>query len=198
MSDDKQALNSSNENAKVFSGELFVANNSNENESESNNNSLRKSTSNSVRGSLTCNIRSSVKSNQSNNNERFLTHSLMQDLRGTPKKESDKRLVFDKLKIKDQQIQLNSTQLSNNSNNNSINNINEEDVLANIKLPKNDNNQQKPTFDDLYEDVNEDEGENEENKYANEENENEENNIENNNDQMDDNININQLNAIKL
>ena len=138
MSDDKQELNSSNEKPKVFNGELFI--NSNENESESNNNSLRKSTSNSIRGSLTYNIRGSVKSNQSNNNERFLTHSLMQDLRGTPKKDSDKKLEFDKLKNK-QQIELNNTNLSNNSNNNSINNINEEDVLANIKLPKNDNNQ---------------------------------------------------------
>ena len=146
MSMDKQTLNSSNENTKIFSGELFVANNSNENESESNNNSLRKSTSNSIRGSLTF-IRNSVKSNHSNNNERFLTHSLMQDLRGSMKKDSDKRLEFEKLRIKDQ-LQLNKSQISNNSNSNSNNNMNEEDILANIKLPKNENNQQKPTFDE--------------------------------------------------
>ena len=137
MSDDNKALNNSNENAKIFSGEMFVANNLNENESESNNNSLRKSTSNSIRGSLTFNIRGSIKSNQSNNNnERFLTHSLMQDLRGSTKKYSDKKIEFDKNKLKDQNIQLNNTQLSNNSNNNSINNINEEDILANLKVPK--------------------------------------------------------------
>ena len=196
MSVDKQALNSSNENAKIFSGELFVANNSNENESESNNNSLRKSTSNSIRGSLTF-IRNSIKSNHSNNNERFLTHSLMQDLRGSMKKDSDKRLEFEKLRIKDQ-LQLNKSQISNNSNSNSNNNMNEEDILANIKLPKNENNQQKPTFDDLYEDVNEDEGEgeNEENKYENENNNYRIENNEYNIDQMDDNININQLTKV--
>ena len=194
MNADKQALNSSNENTKIFSGELFVTNNLNENESESNNNSLRKSTSNSIRGSLNL-IRNSVKSNHSNNNERFLTHSLMQDLRGSMKKDSDKRLEFEKLRIKDQ-LQLNKSQLSINSNSNSNNNINEEDVLANIKLPKADNNQQKSTFDDLYEDVNEDEGEAEnEEKYDNEEN-NEIEKDEYNNDQMDDNININQLTKV--
>ena len=190
---DKQILNSINENAKVFNNELFVNNNSNENESESNNNSLRKSTSNSIRGSLTANIRGSVKSNLSNTNERFLTHSLMQDLRGTPKKDSDKKLEFDISKLKEKQLQLNKSQLSNNSNNNSINNLNEEDVLANIKLPKNDIKEQKPAFDDLYEDVNENEGEeNDDNKYE-EENEEENNNEYNNYDQMDDIININQL-----
>ena len=117
MSDDKQIFNSSNENSKVFNGELFIMNNSNENESESNNNSLRKSTNNSIRGSLTQNIRNSVKSNHSNFNERFLTHSLMQDLRGTPKKDSDKKLEFDKFKIKGQQIEFNTinTHLSSNS-----------------------------------------------------------------------------------
>jgi hypothetical protein len=195
---DKQILNISNNNTKVFNGELFVAQNLNEVDSESNNNSLRKSTSNSIRGSLTL-IRGSLKSNHSNNNERFITRSLMQDLRGSYKKNSDKRIEFDKIKLKDQQIQLNS-ELSNNSNNNSLNNINEEDVLANIKVPKNEiNSKDKPPFDDLYEDVIEEDNQNEEKNYDNEDENDGIHEIDNeysNDDQMNDIININQLSKV--
>ena len=160
MSDDKKSSNSTNENIKIFNGELFVNNNSNDLDSDNNNNYLRKSTSNSIEGGLSNNgnIRGSMKSNQSNG-ERFLTNSLMQDLRGSSKKYSDKKIEFDKSKSKEQQNQLNITELSNNSNNN------EEDILANIKLPKNDINNQIKSGDeyDLYEDVeNED---NEDNKF---------------------------------
>ena len=183
MSDDKKSSNSINEKDKIFNGEIFVNNNPNELDFEPNNNSLRKSTSNSNGGSLfnNNNIRGSFKSNHSNN-ERFLTKSLMQDLRGSSKKFSDKKIEFDKLKSKDPQTQLNNTQISNNSNSNN----NEEDILANIKLPKNDNNNQPREMDDidLYEEV--------------ENTENEE--IENNNmiyndkmEEMSDIININQL-----
>ena len=108
MSDDKKSTNSMNENGKVFNGELFVFN-SNDIDYDANNNSLRKSTSNSNGGSLSNNIRGSMKSNQSNN-ERFLTNSLMQDLRGSSKKFSDKKIEFDKLKLKDQQNLLNNTE----------------------------------------------------------------------------------------
>ena len=161
MSDDKKSSNSTNENIKIFNGELFVNNNSNDLDSDPNNNFLRKSTSNSMEGGLSNNgnIRGSMKSNQSNG-ERFLTNSLMQDLRGSSKKDSDKKIELDKSKLKDQQNQLNITESSNNSNNN-----NEEDILANIKLPKNDINNQMKSGDeyDLYEDVeNED---NEDNKF---------------------------------
>ena len=195
---DKQILNASNNNTKVFNGELFVAQNLNEVDSESNNNSLRKSTSNSIRGSLTL-IRGSLKSNHSNNNERFITRSLMQDLRGSYKKNSDKRLEFDKIKPKDQQIQLIS-EMSNNSNNNSLNNINEEDVLANIKVPKNEiSSKDKPPFDDLYEDVIEEDNQNEEKNYDNEDENDDIHEIDNdysNDDQMNDIININQLSKV--
>ena len=125
MSDDKKSSNSTNENIKIFNGELFVNNNSNDLDSDNNNNYLRKSTSNSIEGGLSNNgnIRGSMKSNQSNG-ERFLTNSLMQDLRGSSKKYSDKKIEFDKSKSKEQQNQLNITELSNNSNNN------EEDILG--------------------------------------------------------------------
>ena len=188
MSDDKKSSSSIIENGKVFNGEIFVNNNSNDIDFDANNNSLRKSTGNSIGGSLSNNIRGSMKSNQSNG-ERFLTNSLMQDLRGSSKKFSDKKLEFDKMKLKDLQNQLNNTQLSNNSNSNN----NEDDFLANIKLPKNDNNNQQKQLDDcdLYEDVeNED---NEDNYYEMEEIEN--NNVINNNkiEEMNDIININKL-----
>ena len=187
MNDDKKSSNSTNENLKVFNGELFVNNNSNDIDYEPNSNSLRKSTSNSIGGSLSNNIRGSMKSNQSNG-ERFLTKSLMKDLRGSTKKFSDKKLEFDKFKIKDNQNLINNSQLSNNSN--SINN--EEDFLANIKLPKNDNNQLKQIdVDDLYEEV--ENMESEGNKYEEEEEEN--NNIIDNDkkEEMNDIININKL-----
>ena len=187
MSDDKKSSNSTNENIKVFNGELFVNNNSNDIDYEPNSNSLRKSTSNSIGGSLSNNIRGSMKSNQSNG-ERFLTKSLMKDLRGSTKKFSDKKLEFDKFKIKDNQNLINNSQLSNNSNSNN----NEEDFLANIKLPKNDNNQLKQIdVDDLYEEV--ENMESEGNKYEVEEQEN--NNIIDNDkgEEMNDIININKL-----
>jgi hypothetical protein len=57
MNDDKKSSNSTNENAKVFNGEIFVNNNSNDLDFEISNNSLRKSTSNSNGGSLSNNIR---------------------------------------------------------------------------------------------------------------------------------------------
>ena len=185
MSDDKKSTNSMNENGKVFNGELFVFN-SNDIDYDANNNSLRKSTSNSNGGSLSNNIRGSMKSNQSNN-ERFLTNSLMQDLRGSSKKFSDKKIEFDKLKLKDQQNLLNNTELSNNCNNN------EDDILANIKLPNNEiNNQIKQMEDyDLYEDV--ENIDNEDNQYEMEEIES--NNMINTNqgEEMNEIININQL-----
>ena len=187
MSDDKKSSNSTNENIKVFNGELFVNNNTNDIDYETNNNSLRKSTSNSIGGSLSNNIRGSMKSNQSNG-ERFLTKSLMQDLRGSTKKFSDKKLEFDKFKIKDIQNQINSSQLSNNSNSNN----NEEDFLANIKLPKNDNNQLKQIdVDDLYEEVENIESEG--NKYEVEEPENNNNIYSDKDEEMNDIININKL-----
>ena len=185
MSDDKKSTNSMNENGKVFNGELFVFN-SNDIDYDANNNSLRKSTSNSNGGSLSNNIRGSMKSNQSNN-ERFLTNSLMQDLRGSSKKFSDKKIEFDKLKLKDQQNLLNNTELSNICNNN------EDDILANIKLPNNEiNNQIKQMEDyDLYEDV--ENIDNEDNQYEMEEIES--NNMINTNqgEEMNEIININQL-----
>ena len=188
MSDDKKSSNSTNENGKVFNGELFVNNNSNDMDFDVNNNSLRKSTSNSFGGSLSNNIRGSMKSNQSNG-ERCLTNSLMQDLRGSSKKFSDKKIEFDKLKLNCQQYQANNTEISNNSNSNN----NEEDILANIKLPKNDNNNQiKPIDDyDLYEDV--ENLDNEDNQYEMEEIET--NNIINTDkgEEMNEIININQL-----
>ena len=52
MSDDKKSSNSTNENIKIFNGELFVNNNSNDLDSDNNNNFLRKSTSNSIEGGL--------------------------------------------------------------------------------------------------------------------------------------------------
>ena len=190
MSDDKKSSNSTNENIKIFNGELFVNNNSNDLDSDNNNNFLRKSTSNSIEGGLSNNgyIRGSMKSNQSNG-ERFLTNSLMQDLRGSSKKYSDKKIEFDKSKSKEQQNQLNITELSNNSNNN------EEDILANIKLPKNDINNQIKSGDeyDLYEDVeNED---NEDNKFEMDVKEYNDINNENKNknEEMNDIININRL-----
>ena len=190
MSDDKKSSNSTNENIKIFNGELFVNNNSNDLDSDNNNNYLRKSTSNSIEGGLSNNgnIRGSMKSNQSNG-ERFLTNSLMQDLRGSSKKYSDKKIEFDKSKSKEQQNQLNITELSNNSNNN------EEDILANIKLPKNDINNQIKSGDeyDLYEDVeNED---NEDNKFEMDVKEYNDINNENKNknEEMNDIININRL-----
>ena len=191
MSDDKKSSNSTNENIKIFNGELFVNNNSNDLDSDPNNNFLRKSTSNSMEGGLSNNgnIRGSMKSNQSNG-ERFLTNSLMQDLRGSSKKDSDKKIELDKSKLKDQQNQLNITESSNNSNNN-----NEEDILANIKLPKNDINNQMKSGDeyDLYEDVeNED---NEDNKFEMDVKEYNDINNENKNknEEMNDIININRL-----
>ena len=190
MSDDKKSSNSTNENIKIFNGELFVNNNSNDLDSDNNNNYLRKSTSNSIEGGLSNNgnIRGSMKSNQSNG-ERFLTNSLMQDLRGSSKTYSDKKIEFDKSKSKEQQNQLNITELSNNSNNN------EEDILANIKLPKNDINNQIKSGDeyDLYEDVeNED---NEDNKFEMDVKEYNDINNENKNknEEMNDIININRL-----
>ena len=189
MSDDKKSSNSTNENGKVFNGELFVNNNSNDIDFDANNNSLRKSTSNSIGGSLSNNIRGSMKSNQSNG-ERFLTNSLMQDLRGSSKKFSDKRLEFDKLKLKDLQSQINNTQFDNTSNSNNI----EEDFLANINLPKNDNNNAQKQMDDidLYEDIeNED---NEDNNCEMEEIENKNKIIsEEKNEETNDIININKL-----
>ena len=191
MSDDKKSSNSTNENGKVFNGELFVNNNSNDMDFDVNNYSLRKSTSNSFGGSLSNNIRGSMKSNQSNG-ERCLTNSLMQDLRGSSKKFSDKKIEFDKLKLNCQQYQANNTEISNNSNSNN----NEEDILANIKLPKNDINNQIKSGDeyDLYEDVeNED---NEDNKFemdVKEYNDINNENKNNKNEEMNDIININRL-----
>ena len=191
MNDDKKSSSSTNENCKVFNGELFVNNNSNEIDFDTNNNSLRKSISNSNGGSLSNNVRGSMKSSHSNN-ERFLTRSLIRDLRGSTKKFSDKKLEFDKLKLKEQQNQINDSQFSDNNNSNN----NEEDFFANIKLQKNDNNQLKSIEDDdLYEDVEIIENvESEGNKGEVEEIENNKNIInEHKNEEMNDNININKL-----
>ena len=191
MNDDKKSSSSTNENCKVFNGELFVNNNSNEIDFDTNNNSLRKSISNSNGGSLSNNVRGSMKSSHSNN-ERFLTRSLIRDLRGSTKKFSDKKLEFDKLKLKEQQNQINDSQFSDNNNSNN----NEEDFFANIKLQKNDNNQLKSIEDDdLYEDVEIIENvESEGNKGGVEEIENNNNIInEHKNEEMNDNININKL-----
>ena len=191
MNDDKKSSSSTNENCKVFNGELFVNNNSNEIDFDTNNNSLRKSISNSNGGSLSNNVRGSMKSSHSNN-ERFLTRSLIRDLRGSTKKFSDKKLEFDKLKLKEQQNQINDSQFSDNNNSNN----NEEDFFANIKLQKNDNNQLKSIEDDdLYEDVEIVENvESEGNKGEVEEIENNNNIInEHKNEEMNDNININKL-----
>ena len=191
MNDDKKSSSSTNENCKVFNGELFVNNNSNEIDFDTNNNSLRKSISNSNGGSLSNNVRGSMKSSHSNN-ERFLTRSLLRDLRGSTKKFSDKKLEFDKLKLKEQQNQINDSQFSDNNNSNN----NEEDFFANIKLQKNDNNQLKSIEDDdLYEDVEIIENvESEGNKGEVEEIENNNNIInEHKNEEMNDNININKL-----
>ena len=191
MNDDKKSSSSTNENCKVFNGELFVNNNSNEIDFDTNNNSLRKSISNSNGGSLSNNVRGSMKSSHSNN-ERFLTRSLIRDLRGSTKKFSDKKLEFDKLKLKEQQNQINDSQFSDNNNSNN----NEEDFFANIKLQKNDNNQLKSIEDDdLYEDVEIIENvESEGNKGEVEEIENNNNIInEHKNEEMNDNININRL-----
>ena len=191
MNDDKKSSSSTNENCKVFNGELFVNNNSNEIDFDTNNNSLRKSISNSNGGSLSNNVRGSMKSSHSNN-ERFLTRSLIRDLRGSTKKFSDKKLEFDKLKLKEQQNQINDSQFSDNNNSNN----NEEDFFANIKLQKNDNNQLKSIEDDdLYEDVEIIENvESEGNKGEVEEIENNNNIInEHKNEEMNDNININKL-----
>ena len=191
MNDDKKSSSSTNENCKVFNGELFVNNNSNEIDFDTNNNSLRKSISNSNGGSLSNNVRGSMKSSHSNN-ERFLTRSLIRDLRGSTKKFSDKKLEFDKLKLKEQQNQINDSQFSDNNNSNN----NEEDFFANIKLQKNDNNQLKSIEDDdLYEDVEIIENvESEGNKGGVEEIENNNNIInEHKNEEMNDNNNINKL-----
>ena len=191
MNDDKKSSSSTNENCKVFNGELFVNNNSNEIDFDTNNNSLRKSISNSNGGSLSNNVRGSMKSSHSNN-ERFLTRSLIRDLRGSTKKFSDKKLEFDKLKLKEQQNQINDSQFSDNNNSNNY----EEDFFANIKLQKNDNNQLKSIEDDdLYEDVEIIENvESEGNKGEVEEIENNNNIInEHKNEEMNDNININKL-----
>ena len=191
MNDDKKSSSSTNENCKVFNGELFVNNNSNEIDFDTNNNSLRKSISNSNGGSLSNNVRGSMKSSHSNN-ERFLTRSLIRDLRGSTKKFSDKKLEFDKLKLKEQQNQINDSQFSDNNNSNN----NEEDFFANIKLQKNDNNQLKSIEDDdLYEDVEIIENvESEGNKGEVEEIEKNNNIInEHKNEEMNDNININKL-----
>ena len=170
MSDNMKSSNSNKDITKVFNGELFVNTNQNDIDYETNNNSLRKSTSYSNGGSISNNIRESMKSSHSNN-ERFLTRSLIRDLRGSTKKLSDKKLEFDKLRLKEQPNQNNDSQLSDNNNSNIV----EEDYLANIKLQKNDNNQLNAIEDDdLYEDVeNVEVVESEENKY--EENENKSN-----------------------
>ena len=184
MSDNMKSSNSNKDISKVFNGELFVNTNQNDIDYETNNNSLRKSTSYSNGGSMSNNIRESMKSSHSNN-ERFLTRSLIRDLRGSTKKLSDKKLEFDKLRLKEQPNQNNDSQLSDNNNSNIV----EEDYLANIKLQKNDNNQLNAIEDDdLYEDVeNVEVVESEENKY--EENENKSNKHE----EMNDTININKL-----
>ena len=184
MSDNMKSSNSNKDITKVFNGELFVNTNQNDIDYETNNNSLRKSTSYSNGGSMSNNIRESMKSSHSNN-ERFLTRSLIRDLRGSTKKLSDKKLEFDKLRLKEQPNQNNDSQLSDNNNSNIV----EEDYLANIKLQKNDNNQLNAIEDDdLYEDVeNVEVVESEENKY--EENENKSNKHE----EMNDTININEL-----
>ena len=184
MNDNKKLPNSNKDIIKVFNGELFVNNNQNDIDYEANNNSLRKSTSYSNGGSISNNIRESMKSSHSNN-ERFLTRSLIRDLRGSTKKLSDKKLDFDRLKLKEMQNQINDSQLSDNNNSNII----EEDYLANIKLQKNDNNQLNAIEDDdLYEDVENDEvDEIEENKCEEKENK------SNKNEEMNDIININEL-----
>ena len=101
MSDNMKSSNSNKDITKVFNGELFVNTNQNDIDYETNNNSLRKSTSYSNGGSMSNNIRESMKSSHSNN-ERFLTRSLIRDLRGSTKKLSDKKLEFDKLRLKEQ------------------------------------------------------------------------------------------------
>ena len=183
MRDNKKPSNLTNDIAKIFNGELFVNNNPNDIDYEINNSSLRKSTSNSNAGSISNNIRESMKSSHSNN-ERFLTKSLIRDLRGSTKKLSDKKLEFDRLRLREQQNKINDSQLSDNNNSNIL----EEDFLANIKLQKNDNNQLNAIEDDdLYEDV--ENVESEDNKGETEENENK----NNKNEEMNDTININKL-----
>ena len=178
---DNKSSNSNKDIIKVFNGELFVNTNQNDIDYEVNNNSLRKSTSYSNGGSMSNNIRESMKSSHSNN-ERFLTRSLIRDLRGSTKKLSDKKLEFDRLRLKEKQNKNNDSQLSDNNNSNII----EEDYLANIKLQKNDNNQLNAIEDDdLYEDV--EVVESEEDKC-------EEKEIRSNkNEEMNDTININEL-----
>ena len=180
MKNDKQTLNNSTENTKIFNGEIFVSHISNENEFDLNNFSSNKSNNNSF--SLK---RGSIKSNQSNNNERFLSNSLIQDLRGSSKlnseKNSERNIILDKSKE-----QIKSSNSIDNSINNSLNN-NDEDILAKFKTQKKDTNtQQKQEFDDLYEDVNLDDGE-----ILSFEND------KINLDQMDDNININKISKVK-
>ena len=184
MRDNKKPSNLTNDIAKIFNGELFVNNNPNDIDYEINNSSLRKSTSNSNAGSLSNNKRESMKSSHSNN-ERFLTKSLIRDLRGSTKKLSDKKLEFDRLRLREQQNKINDSQLSDNNNSNIL----EQDFLANIKLQKNDNNQLNAIEDDdLYEDVENDEvDEIEENKCEEKENK------SNKNEEMNDIININEL-----
>ena len=186
MKDNKKPSNLTNDIAKIFNAELFVNNNPTDIDYEINNSSLRKSTSNSNAGSLSNNIRESMKSSHSNN-ERFLTKSLIRDLRGSTKKLSDKKLEFDRLRLREQQNKINDSQLSDNNNSNIL----EEDYLANIKLQKTDNNQLNAIEDDdLYEDVeNVEIVESEDNKGQTEENENK----NNKNEEMNDTININKL-----
>ena len=136
MKEEKEKIK--NSEYKIFNDELFVTN---ENEIESNNNSLPKSNSNSNRGSLTNNPRGSQHSTHSNNNEHFLSTSLMQNLDCSPRIENETKIEFDKFSKK---TELNTFVHLNNSNIN-------EDVLAKIK--SNTKNQTKHNYNDLYEDI---------------------------------------------
>ena len=138
MKEEKEKIK--NSEYKIFNDELFVTN---ENEIESNNNSLPKSNSNSNRGSLTNNPRGSQHSTHSNNNEHFLSTSLMQNLDCSPRIENETKIEFDKFSKK---TELNTFVHLNNSNIN-------EDVLAKIK--SNTTNQTKHNYNDLYEDISE-------------------------------------------
>ena len=138
MKEEKEKIK--NSEYKIFNNELFVTN---ENEIESTNNFLPKSNSNSNRGSLTNNVRGSQHSTHSNNNERFLSTSLMQNLDCSPRVENETKIEFDKFS---KNSEINSVVHLNNSNIN-------EDVLAKIKSQT--KNQTKHNYNDLYEDVGE-------------------------------------------
>ena len=138
MKEEKEKIKNS-EN-KIFNDELFVTN---ENEIETNYNSLPKSNSNSNRGSLNNNPRGSQNSNHSNNNEHFLSTSLMQNLDCSPKIENETKIEFDKFS---QKAKINTVVHLNNCNIN-------EDVLAKIK--SNTKDQTTHNYNDLYEDISE-------------------------------------------